>query len=522
MIPILLSLPLLVQSVAVAGTKFPVTLETQVGRPFDTRVVDRDIQRLWSTSRFDDIRVEATADGAVIFRVVEAREARLHQIRLEPLTAGLQLKVPEGATISRLRAHEVALEARRQLNASGYLDARVDYELIPFGANEVDLQLNIDKGKTERVRNIEFTDGEFVDAKELRRALDALRTRRIVFWPLYPSYSPEAADADASRVRSVYLDKGYLDAKVTVDHPEAGRVAFVVETGPLFAGAPRGREMCGALLRERREAEREGIIDFSATLEPDMTVRKERGVSYRVGRIEFRGNHHVSDATLRRNFLLDEGDLLDEHLLRKSVERLNRMQLFEPVHVSDIVMRPDERTGIADLGIRLTERKRGAWGISGPVGPASFAGPLQASISSRLPPWGRGLFELSTYSVSLSLLAFAHPILPAWTIASKYPLLPVLALHRPFLPASGWLSGWAFAPQLGWRASVLSYATVQVQQRTLPRLAGDRGLEPELVVEVIRSGGDAPLFCEAPQPRLAKVRRVTSLAVQFMGAFTAF
>lgn len=498
---IILSLPLLIQSVTVQGTRYPVTLETQVGQFYDTRVIDRDIQHLWRTSRFADIRVETTGEGSVIFNLVEARQARLHQIHVEPPTAGLQFKVPDGTPISRLRAHQIALDARRQLNDEGYMDARVDYDVVPFATNEVDLRLTIDKGKKQRVKKVQLIGDAVLDRKELRRA---------------------GKESDATRVQSLYLSKGYLDAKVRVDHFENSRLTFLVEPGPLNPGAPRGRELCSCLFAARREAERKGVIDFSATLGADQTVQIDRGTPYRVGRIEFSGNHHVSDATLRRNFLLDEGDLLDERLLRKSVDRLNRTQLFEPIHTSDILVRSDEKTGIADLGIRLTERKRGAWGLSGPVGPASFAGPLQASISSRLPPWGRGIFELSTYSVSLSMFAFAHPILPAWALASKYPLLPVLALHRPFTPVGGWTSGWTFAPQIGWRGSALSYATVQIQQRTLPLLAGNRGMEPELVIKVERPDGEVPMFCDPPRPRFMGLRRAASLSVQFLGVFTAF
>ena len=172
--------------------------------------------------------------------------------------------------------------------------------------------------------------------------------------------------------------------------------------------------------------------------------------------------------------------------------------------------------------VRLTERKRGAWNLSGPVGPASFAGPLQASISSRLPPWGAGLFELSTYTASVTMFAFAHPILPLLAIGNKHPLLPVLVLARPFAPSYGWKSGFSFAPQLGWRASALSYAIVQTQQRLLPALSGDRGVISPLTVTVQRDRGETVMFCEQPKPRLANVRNVVSLAVRFAGSFASF
>jgi Surface antigen variable number repeat len=240
---------------------------------------------------------------------------------------------------------------------------------------------------------------------------------------------------------------------------------------------------------------------------------------YHVGRIEFVGTHHYSDALLRRNFLLDEGQLLDGRLLRKSIDRLNRSKLFETTDESQVVIRPREAEGVADVIVKLTERERGAWRLSGPVGPASFAGPLEASISSRLPPWGSGILELATYTASVSMFAFARPLLPLLGVDPRRSLLPVLALARPFSPGEGWKSGFSVAPQFGWRASALSYSATQIQQRLLPALAGDRGLVPELPVTVEGPSGEGVMLCEPPPPRFARLRYIATIGLRFLGAF---
>jgi hypothetical protein len=238
-----------------------------------------------------------------------------------------------------------------------------------------------------------------------------------------------------------------------------------------------------------------------------------------VGRIEFSGNHHYSDATLRRNFLLEEGQLLDGRLLRKSIDRLNRSKLFEPTDAGQVAINP-AGNGVADVLVRLKELKRGSWRISGPAGPPSFAGALEASIRSRLPPWGSGVFELATYTASVSVFAFAHPILPLLAVDPRRSLLPVLALTRPFSPGEGWESGFFIAPQLGWRAPAVAYSTTQLQQRLLPVLAGDRGLVPELPVTVEGPGGEGVMFCDPPAPRFAKIREGVAIGLRVLGAFT--
>jgi hypothetical protein len=216
----------------------------------------------------------------------------------------------------------------------------------------------------------------------------------------------------------------------------------------------------------------------------DLTAAIEEGQPYRIRRIEFTGNNHYSDATARRNLLLDEGQLLDERLLRRSIARLNQNTQFEHVDETDVNIQRNQNTGEADVVIGLRERKHRAWAISGPLGPLSFAGPLTGSLSTRLPPWGQGLLELSTYTASVSLVAFAHPLVPLLSIASKRLFVPVLALERAYSPAEGWKSGFFLAPQLGWRPSVLHYATTQMERRVGTALMRDGGMEPELTVAV--------------------------------------
>ncbi len=317
----------------------------------------------------------------------------------------------------------------------------------------------------------------------------------------------------------------------SVSRTDGGQTVVQAEGG----ARGRSRDLCAALFAERRDAESRGIIDFSAQLNvqrtddgpeenPTATLRAEvdRGQPYRIRRIDFAGNKHYTDAFVRRNLLLDEGDLLDPLLLRKSMVRLNRNAAFEPITEANFTIRTAEESGEATIVIQLVERKHNSWRLSGPVGPASIGGPLTASITSRLPAWGSGLFELSTYAASLSLIAFAPPIVPILSVVSKGPVIPVLVLQRPFSAGEGWKSGMVVAPQLGWQYSAQSYAVTQLQQRLIPLLAGDRGLIPELPVTVERQQGAVAMVCEPPKPRFTALRSAAVLGLQLMGAVLAF
>ena len=521
-----------VQSVTVRGAPRGVTLATQVGRPFDDSAVNKDVRTLWGLGRFSDVRAEIDPAGNLVFRTTPRAEGRIHEVRVEPSSFGLEFKAEEGAPIDERGAQRIAADAQRRLEARGYLHARVTYAFARAARGEVDVKLHVDPGVAVRVRSVSFAGDAGLAERELTRNFRALRAHRLLFWRLLPDYTPEAVDADVARLRSAYLARGYYDARIWADEPEIrGKDAAVrigIEAGPRYAGAPDPRSLCSCLFAERREAERTGVLDFTPHLDVQLAdgaarveTHVDRGVPYRVGRIEFAGNHRTPDATLRRNLLLAEAQPLDGDLLRRSIARLNRAGVAAPIDMKRVVLRTNPQTGVANVIIGIDEARHGSWKLSGPVGLPSVAGPLEAQLAARLPAWGRGPFELSTWAVSLGAAAFFHPILPVLGMP-KGLFLPVLALRRPFLPGESWTSGITIAPQLGWRSTAAGYGATQFQERTLSLLAGDRGLVPDLAVQVETPRGAGTMFCDAPKPRLWLLRSAASIVVKLPAALAAF
>jgi len=557
-----------VQSVRFLGGSPHVTLGTQAGQPYDVRILQQDVHAMWATGRFADIRVETTAQpggDAVVFRVRETPALRLHTIRIDPHSFGLHPKLPEDMPINEIRAHEIAAEAQRRLESEGYRSAQVGYRFEHYSGDRVDLRLMVHAGDPVDIKEVEFRGDPGLDPRELRSTLRALRIRRVFprvpglwsGWRLFPAYSLEAVDADVDRLRSVYLSKGYFDAQVrALDAEITGKSAKVIldlRPGQRYqvrewsvsgdgvadtrvrpeAGRPYIGAFCSCLLAMRRNAERSGILDFTASLNVrrvedassapavDLAAVVDQGQPFRVGRIEFTGNRRYSDANVRRSFVLQEGAPFDQRLLRKSIQRLNQSAEFEPVDSSAIDIARHPQSGEADVTVRLAERKRRAWALSGPLGPVSLAGPLQASLSSRLPAWGRGLLELSTYTASISLLGPLKSISPLFALTTNRSFLPVFALSRPYTPGEGWTSGFAFAPQLGWQSVLLTYGTSQMQHRLLSVLAGDRENPEPLALAVERPKGPTALLCEPPKPRMAALRGTAAFGLRVMGGFLA-
>src|SRR5262249_42736160 len=122
---------------------------------------------------------------------------------------------------------------------------------------------------------------------------------------------------------------------------------------------------------------------------------------------------------------------------------------------------------------------------------------------------------LPTFTSSLSLIAFAHPIIPALAATTKS-FLPVAALERPWFPGSGWMSGFVLAPQLGWQFTATTYAAAQLRQRLSPLIAGDRGLVADLPVTIETESGERTMICEPPKPRFSVLRTAAGFSLQIL------
>jgi hypothetical protein len=273
-----------------------------------------------------------------------------------------------------------------------------------------------------------------------------------------------------------------------------------------FEGAGGREALCSFLLLARHSAEIEGRLDFVAAVEslggdaaPTLVARVSAGSSYAIRRIHFTGHRRVNDTTLRRMLLMSEREMLNVQRLRRSLAEINQLGIFHPVTLEDVVVDRLDDGVTVDLTIQLRERKLRWWSIAGVLLPG--ANPLKASVATRLPPWGRGVFEMATYFASLNATGFGTPF---------------FAIERSLIPEQEWLSGFAISPSLSPRTMAGDYA----RRHALHAISGvlDREVEEPFSVDIESAAGwaPAPLTCKPPKPRLWWLLRVGSLAVHLL------
>jgi outer membrane protein insertion porin family len=104
----------------------------------------------------------------------------------------------------------------------------------------------------------------------------------------------------------------------------------------------------------------EGIVDITITI--------DEGKQFTLRRLEFTGNTFTRDRVMRREFLINEGDIYNWRYLEISVARLNQTQYFDPVDKDqDVEIRTDEEQGDVDLIVKIKEKGRQQISFNGGV-----------------------------------------------------------------------------------------------------------------------------------------------------------
>jgi len=228
---------------------------------------------------------------------------------------------------------------------------------------------------------------------------------------------------------------------------------------------------------------------------------------------------------------LQERSPFDLGKLRASLERLNRSGLLEPLTPANVEIRRSPDTLTADLTLAIGERPGRRWSLAGPLGPSAI-GLLEATISSRLPPWGRGVFEASTYYLTFSVMGFSNPLIRLLPIPVQPSPPALLVLERPYLPGQALSSGFALSPHLSARRLLAGYGLTHFDRVTQAALIGGPPDSSDLLIPIsgrhtsgVGDGSEEASFviCNRPARSHQRLRRGAAVAAGLViGAFRPY
>ena len=154
---------------------------------------------------------------------------------------------------------------------------------------------------------------------------------------------------------------------------DALKSIFPLKPGDVFSAA----KVRKALQDYTKAYGQYGFIDFTA--EPqfdiddaarriDTTLRFNEEKQYYVRRIDFVGNTTTRDKVIRRELLLDEGQLFNKRAWEISILRLNQLDYFDRIEEDKAVeIKRNQKEGTVDLTLKLKEKGKQSIGLQGGV-----------------------------------------------------------------------------------------------------------------------------------------------------------
>jgi outer membrane protein insertion porin family len=327
------------------------------------------------------------------------------------------------------RVQHAAMVLKQFLAERGRQFATVNTEVRQVPPSSLAITFNVDEGPKVKVGKIDIQGNHVFSDRAVIRAMKNLHPigipHSILLEQLFArTYDASKLEEDKDRIRQFYQDHGFftghaLDPKVTLHDSNikrtlpllsksrvTGKVAditipveegrlyrirkmtfvnvklfrttgflqknvFQMNTGDIFSTAKlrKGMEEIKKLYSDF------GYIDF--VLEPsfesfpqsgeiDLTLIADEGKQFFVRRIDFTGNTTTRDKVIRRELLVDEGDIFSNRLWELSILRLNQLGYFEVLTSEDAVtVQRNTQNNTVDITLKVKEKGKHSINLNG-------------------------------------------------------------------------------------------------------------------------------------------------------------
>ena len=382
----------------------------KVGEPLSNEKVSEDIKNIFKMGYFDDVKTEIDPmEGGIKLIYVVKEKPTIIRVEfqgnkeLEDDKLKEKISVTVGSIADTTLIQDNATKLQLFYEDEGYWLATVVPVVNKISENEVYLTFQIDEGKKVKVKDIKIAGNKAISSSKIKGVM------KTSIWKIYSFifssgyYKKDVMNVDLDAIKDLYFNNGYI--KVIVADPEIQltedkrgmtitinisegdqyRVSSVSLTAyKAFTEAElRGRISAspGAIFsKEVVRADIASITDLytqngyalasvypdimpdDATKQLSLTYKVEEGKIYRVGMIEITGNTKTKDKVIRREIRLDEGDIFNSALLKRSYERLNNLNYFETV---DMVPKPKNEEQVLDVDVKVKEKSTGFLSVGG-------------------------------------------------------------------------------------------------------------------------------------------------------------
>jgi len=362
-----------------AGTVFNY-LPVSVGELLTEAKQSAAIRALFNTGFFKDITLERDGNTLVVNVAERPSVAKVviegnKDIKKEDLEEALKkIGLAEGKVYNKQVLDKVEQELRRQYFSHGKYGLKIKTEVTELTRNRVGIHIDISEGRVAKIKQINIVGSRAFANEELRKDFELSTTNFLSFYSKDDQYSKQKLSADLEKLRSYYLDRGYINfsiestqVDITADKKEI-YITINVKEGEVYS--LEKVKLSGELVVEPEELIKlvkvgpgeifsrknatetskaisdrlgdEGYTFANVNMVPEineanktvaMTFFVDPGKRVYVHRINFKGNTKTRDEVIRREMRQMEASWASSSKIERSKTRLDRLGYFEEVGV---------------------------------------------------------------------------------------------------------------------------------------------------------------------------------------------
>lgn len=383
-------------------------LPIRVGDNFTVDMSADILAAVYRTSYFDDVSLFVEGSDLLI-RVQE--RAGIASLNIKGNTSIPEEVLLEGFEQSELAIGDVYSEAKldsfrreliEQYYSLGKYNTKIDIQLRELVNNRVAITVHIYEGMPGKIASIRFIGNRYIKDKLLYDSVELGHKPWYKFWGDSDEYSRERLLGDLERIRTLYLDRGFLDFEIDNTEvslsPNKEKIYIVVS---IKEGKPyrfTGFDVAGTTILSRAKIDslvqlKKGSFysqaevveageniryhlnsigyataEVNALPEPDaergearvLFVVDPKEISY-VRRINFYGNEGTSDSVFRSEMRQVESAIYSRQRIEQSKKRLSRLPYVRAVKM-DVNPLPQVQD-MVDLDVQIEEQVSGNFNI---------------------------------------------------------------------------------------------------------------------------------------------------------------
>lgn len=392
-----------------AGTIFSY-LPVKVGEQFTEAQASEAIQRLYATGFFSDVKID-TVNNVLVVSVKERPTIAsvsfngMHEFDAKAITKSLgQVGFGQGRVFDRSMLERAEFELKQQYLSKGKYGVEINPIITPLPRNRVGVSFDIFEGDLAKIKQISIVGNEAFSESTLLGEMELTDSGMMTWYTGTDKYSREKLEGDIERIRSYYLDRGYLEysseppqVSISPDRQDIFVTLTVHEGQPYtlrsvkLAGDLLGLDAKIQPLIQVKEGETFSAAKTNATVkaiteylgslgyafanvnpnpvldreshEADLTFYVDPGRRVYVRRIQIGGNTRTRDEVIRREMRQQEAAWYDSNSIKSSRDRVDRLGYFNEVNVNtspvpgstdqvDVNVDVKEKpTGLINLGV---------------------------------------------------------------------------------------------------------------------------------------------------------------------------